>query len=50
MTPQQAISFDNLGKEIIYTKYAKADKATNAKTLLFGKAYLQQVFTDYMAY
>ena len=50
MTPQQAISFDNLGKEVIYTKYPKADKAANEKALLYGKAYLQQVFTDYMAY
>ena len=49
MTPQQAISFDNLGKEVIYTRY-KTNKATNEKALLNGKAYLQQVFTDYMAY
>ncbi|MBW4889930.1 sulfatase-like hydrolase/transferase [Mucilaginibacter sp. HMF5004] len=50
MTPQQAISFDNLGKEVIYTKHPNVPKAVNEKKLLYGKAYLQQVFTEYMAY
>lgn len=47
MTPEQAISFDNIGKEVIYTKYPKAGKAINEKNLRYGKAYLQQVFTEY---
>jgi phosphoglycerol transferase MdoB-like AlkP superfamily enzyme len=50
MMPQQAVSFDNLGKAVIYTKYPNANKAANAKALLYGKAYLQQVFTEYMNY
>jgi phosphoglycerol transferase MdoB-like AlkP superfamily enzyme len=50
MTPQQAVSFDNLGQAVIYTRYPNANKATNEKNLLYGKAYLQQVFTEYMAY
>jgi phosphoglycerol transferase MdoB-like AlkP superfamily enzyme len=50
MTPEQATSFDNLGKAVIYTKYPNATKAISDKSLLYGKAYLQQVFTEYMAY
>ncbi len=50
MLPEQAISFDNLGKSVIYTKNPKATQAVNEKTLQYGKAYLQQVFTEYMAY
>ena len=50
MMPEQSVSFDNLGREVIYTKHANANKAVTEKALLYGKAYLQQVFTDYMAY
>ncbi len=46
----QAISFDNLGKQVVYVKNPKADKALNEKTLLYGKAFLQEIFTEYMAY
>jgi phosphoglycerol transferase MdoB-like AlkP superfamily enzyme len=50
MLDGQVISFDNLGKQVVYTKNPKCDKALNEKTLLYGKAYLQQVFTEYMRY
>lgn len=50
MMPEQSVSFDNLGREVIYTKHTNANKAVTEKALLYGKAYLQQVFTDYMAY
>jgi phosphoglycerol transferase MdoB-like AlkP superfamily enzyme len=50
MLPEQSVSYDNLGGEVIYTKHPNANKAVNEKALLYGKAYLQQVFTDYMAY
>jgi hypothetical protein len=46
----QAISFDNLGKQVVYVKNPKGDKALNEKTLLYGKAFLQEIFTEYMAY
>ncbi len=49
MTPEQAISFDNIGKTVIFTRYPKAPKATGDKNLAYGKAYLQQVFTEYMS-
>ncbi len=50
MLDGQVISYDNLGKQIIYTKNPKAGKALSDKALLYGKAYLQQVFTEYMRY
>ncbi|MEO6520902.1 MAG: sulfatase-like hydrolase/transferase [Mucilaginibacter sp.] len=48
ITPEQSISFDNIGREVIFTKYPHASKAVNDKNLTYGKAYLQQVFTEYM--
>jgi phosphoglycerol transferase MdoB-like AlkP superfamily enzyme len=48
MMPEQSISFDNIGKEVIFTKNPHAGSAVNEKTLQYGKAYLQQVFTEYM--
>lgn len=50
MLPGQTISFDNLGKQIVYTHDPKGDKATKDKALLYGKAFLQQIYTEYMAY
>lgn len=50
MLPEQSVSFDNIGKSVIYTKNPKANKALTEKALLYGKAYLQQVFTEYMTY
>jgi phosphoglycerol transferase MdoB-like AlkP superfamily enzyme len=50
MIPGQAVSFDNLGKQVVYTKNSKGDQATKDKLLLYGKAFLQQIFTEYMAY
>ncbi len=50
MLDGQTISYDNLGKQVVYTQNAKADKATNQKALLYGKAFLQEIFTEYMAY
>lgn len=50
MTPQQTVSYDNSGQRIIYTSNKSADVKTTDNTLLYGKAFLQQVFTDYMSY
>ncbi|OCX53963.1 hypothetical protein BEL04_06700 [Mucilaginibacter sp. PPCGB 2223] len=46
----QTISYDNLGKQVVYVQNPKIGKATNEKALLYGKAFLQQIFTEYMAY
>lgn len=48
MVPQQAVSFDNVGKRVIYQKNALADTVLTHQTLLYGKAFMQQVFTDYL--
>jgi phosphoglycerol transferase MdoB-like AlkP superfamily enzyme len=48
ITPEQGISFDNIGKQVIFTKYPNASKEINDKNVQYGKAYLQQVFTEYV--
>jgi phosphoglycerol transferase MdoB-like AlkP superfamily enzyme len=48
MLPEQSVSFDNVGKNIIYIENQKVDQQTNEKTLLYGKAYMQQIFTEYL--
>jgi phosphoglycerol transferase MdoB-like AlkP superfamily enzyme len=50
MLDGQTISYDNLGKQVVYTQNPKSDKATSQKALLYGKAFLQEIFTEYMAY
>lgn len=50
MLPQQSISFDNVGKRIIFQKNPKAGSVLNNKTLLYGKAFMQQVFAEYLNY
>jgi phosphoglycerol transferase MdoB-like AlkP superfamily enzyme len=50
MQPQQTVSYDNSGQRIVYTANKYADTAITEKTLLYGKAFLQQVFTEYMDY
>ncbi|RFZ83467.1 alkaline phosphatase family protein [Mucilaginibacter terrenus] len=49
-TPQQAVTYDNAGKRISYVENRKLPQATIDSTLLYGKAFLQQVFTEYMKY
>ncbi|RKR84981.1 phosphoglycerol transferase MdoB-like AlkP superfamily enzyme [Mucilaginibacter gracilis] len=48
ITPEQGVSFDNIGKETIFIKNPKVSKAVNEKHLQYGKAYLQQVFAEYV--
>jgi phosphoglycerol transferase MdoB-like AlkP superfamily enzyme len=50
MLSQQAVSYDNSGQRMIYVKNKNADKITTQKTLLYGKAFMQQIFTEYLAY
>lgn len=50
MLPQQTVSYDNSGRRIVYIGNKKADQATTDKALQHGKAFLQQVYTEYMAY
>lgn len=50
ITPEQAVSYDNQGRRQIYTKNKNADPAITEKTLRIGKAFMQQIFTEYLAY
>jgi len=49
MLPGQAISYDGTGKRTIYTRNKNAGKALTDKTLLHGKAFMQEIFTEYLA-
>jgi phosphoglycerol transferase MdoB-like AlkP superfamily enzyme len=50
MTPQQSISYDNSGRRIVYKGNKNAGEAATDKTLQQGKAFLQVVYTEYMAF
>ncbi|SEN52786.1 Phosphoglycerol transferase MdoB [Mucilaginibacter gossypiicola] len=50
MQPGQAVSYDNAGRTMIYNSKRNADEKTTEAALAYGKAYLQQVFTEYMSY
>ena len=45
-TPQQTISFDNVGKRLIY----KQNAAATDSELQYGKAYMQEVYQEYLNY
>ncbi|HEY1025722.1 MAG TPA: sulfatase-like hydrolase/transferase, partial [Sphingobacteriaceae bacterium] len=48
VTPQQSISFDNVGKNVVYKQH---EDLTDDDVLLgFGKAYMQCVFEQYITY
>jgi phosphoglycerol transferase MdoB-like AlkP superfamily enzyme len=47
MLPDQAVSYDSSGQRMIYVK----NKGVSTdKALITGKAFMQQVFTEYLAY
>jgi phosphoglycerol transferase MdoB-like AlkP superfamily enzyme len=50
MQPEQAVSYDGSGQRMIYVKNKHADKALTNQTLFYGKAFMQQIFTEYLAY
>lgn len=50
ITPEQGVSYDNQGRRRIYVKNPKAGEAVTEKTLLTGKAFMQQIFTEYLRY
>ncbi|MFD2146799.1 LTA synthase family protein [Mucilaginibacter antarcticus] len=47
ITPDQAVSFDSSGQRRIYTKDKSKDTEANLKK---GKAFMQQIYTEYLAY
>lgn len=50
MQPRQAVSYDGSGQRMIYVKNPHADKDETNQTLFYGKAFMQQIFTEYLAY
>ncbi len=48
-TPEQVISFDNVGKNITFRRYNRP-KPTDDTLVKWGKAYLQTVYDEYLAY
>ncbi|AMR31687.1 hypothetical protein A0256_09765 [Mucilaginibacter sp. PAMC 26640] len=48
--PGQAVSYDNAGRRVTYVKDNKATKQETSEALTLGKAFLQEVFTEYMSY
>jgi len=50
MTPQQAVSYDNSGQRMIYVRNKQTPESITNKTLLYGKAFMQQIYTEYLAY
>jgi hypothetical protein len=50
MLPGQAVSYDNSGQRVIYRQNKNADKKLTDKALLYGKAFMQQIFTEYLAF
>jgi len=45
-TPKQIVSFDNIGKRIIYKK----NNASTDYEVGYGKAYMQEVYREYLDY
>ena len=50
VTPEQDLSFDNIGKQIIYTRDEAVQDSINQKIKVIGQAYLQEVYRQYLAY
>lgn len=50
MAPQQVVSYDNSGRRVVYTGNKNADAKATYRALLYGKAFLQEVYTEYMRY
>ncbi|MES2809298.1 MAG: sulfatase-like hydrolase/transferase [Bacteroidota bacterium] len=47
ITPEQAVSYDSSGQRKIYTKDKTRDTGENLNK---GKAFMQQIYTEYLAY
>jgi hypothetical protein len=48
MLPGQTVSYDNAGQTVNYIQNKNVPKAYTDETLLYAKAFMQQVFTDYL--
>jgi phosphoglycerol transferase MdoB-like AlkP superfamily enzyme len=50
MLPNQTVTFDNAGNTVSFIQNKNMPQSYTDKTLLYGKAFMQQVFTQYLAY
>jgi phosphoglycerol transferase MdoB-like AlkP superfamily enzyme len=50
VTPEQSLSFDNVGKNIIYLKDTTVKDSVNKNLESIGKAYLQEIYRQYLNY
>lgn len=50
VTPEQSLTFDNVGKEIIYLKDQGVQDSINQQLKTIGQAYLQEVYNQYIYY
>lgn len=50
ITPEQSLTFDNVGKEIIYLKDKSVQDSVNQSLKTIGQAYLQEVYNQYINY
>jgi phosphoglycerol transferase MdoB-like AlkP superfamily enzyme len=50
ITPEQSLTFDNVGKGIIYMKDQSVPDSVNQKLTRIGQAYLQEVYRQYLNY
>ncbi|HUH19041.1 LTA synthase family protein [Albibacterium sp.] len=50
ITPEQSLTFDNVGKDIIYLKDQNIKDSVNQQLKTIGQAYLQEVYRQYLAY
>jgi len=50
VSPEQTLTFDNIGKNIIYEKNVNASDSLNEVLKQKGQAYLQEVYQQYLSY
>lgn len=50
VTPQQTLTFDNVGRNTIYLKNQSAPDSTDQKLKTIGQAYMQEVYKQYLEY
>ncbi|TCK84775.1 LTA synthase family protein [Albibacterium bauzanense] len=50
ITPEQSLTFDNVGKEVIYLKDKNVQDSVNQNLQTIGQAYLQEVYNQYLNY
>lgn len=50
LMPRQGVAYDSQGRRIIYRRNINAHKKHADEALIYGKAFMQQIYTEYLAY